>query len=147
MEKYLRDFMAEIIGLLLRGDNEGLDKVYESYLEKIRRHDIPIAMLAKTETLGESPATYLMKVKQGKRKPAAAFEIALQSGHEYRAGDQISYYVAGSGKDVTAYRNCRPVSGYDPGSPDENIAYYCDKLSNLRTKFAPFFSRELWLFD
>jgi DNA polymerase, archaea type len=86
-------------------------------------------------------------VKQGKRKPAAAYEIALQSGHEYRAGDQISYYVAGHGKEVTAYKNCRPVSGYDPAFPDENVAYYCDKLTNLRKKFVSFFSREMSLFD
>lgn len=147
IEKYLREFMGEIIILLLHGDNEGLDQLYESYLEKIRLHRLPIALLAKTETLGESLSTYLVKVKQGKRKPAAAFEIALQSGHEYRAGDQISYYVSGHGKEVTAYKNCRPVSDYDPASPDENVAYYCDKLASMRKKFASFFSREMSLFD
>jgi DNA polymerase elongation subunit (family B) len=147
MEKYLREFMQEMIKLLLQGDEERVEDLYLSYLEKLRNHRFPISFLTKTETLGESPATYSMKVKQGKRNPAAAFEIALRSGDEYRAGDQISYYVAGQGKEVTAYRNCRPVSGYDPARPDENVAYYCDKLTHLKKKFEQFLFREMSLFD
>jgi DNA polymerase elongation subunit (family B) len=147
MEKYLRDFMRESIELLLHGKYGELDRLYAGYLEKLRSHSLPISALAKTETLGESPAAYLMKVKKGKRNPSAAFEIALESNHEYRAGDQISYYVTGRGKDVTAYRNCRPVSGHDSAHPDENIEYYLDKLTHLRNRFSSFFSQERSLFD
>jgi hypothetical protein len=50
-------------------------------------------------------------------------------------------------RDVVAYRSCRPVTAYDPGCPDENVAYYCDKLSHLKKKFEPFLSREMSLFD
>ena len=147
MEKYLREFMREMIKLLLQGDNEKVEDLYLSYLERLKKHLFPITSLAKTETLGESPANYRMKVKEGKRNPAAAFEIALGSGNEYRAGDQISYYVAGQGRVVTAYRNCRSITGYDPEHPDENVAYYCDKLSHLKKKFEPFFPGEMSLFD
>jgi len=147
MEKYLREFMQEMIKLLLQGDNEKVEDLYLSYLDRLKKHRFPITSLAKTETLGESPANYRMKVKQGKRNPAAAFEIALGSGNEYRAGDQIGYYVAGQGRVVTAYRNCRSITGYDPAHPDENVAYYCDKLAHLKKKFEPFFSGEMSLFD
>ncbi|HEX2768759.1 MAG TPA: DNA polymerase II, partial [Geobacteraceae bacterium] len=115
--------------------------------DKLQKHQFPITWLAKTETLGESPAGYRMKVKLGKRNPAAAFEIALKSGHEYRAGDQISYYVAGHGKGVTAYEHCRPIVGYDPAHPDENTAYYIDKLTQLKKKFSQFLPEEKTLFD
>jgi DNA polymerase I len=147
IEKYLREFMREMISLLLRGDGELVDMLYCSYLDKLQKHHFPIAWLAKTETLGESPAVYRMKVKLGKRNPAAAFEIALKSGHDYRAGDQISYYVAGHGKGVTAYEHCRSVAGYDPAHPDENTAYYIDKLTQLKKKFSPFIPQEKTLFD
>jgi DNA polymerase I len=147
MEKYLREFMQEMIKLLLQGDEESVEDLYLSYLERLKKHRFPISSLAKTETLGESPASYRIKVKQGKRNPAAAFEIAISSGHEYRAGDQISYYVAGQGREVTAYRSCRPVTAYDPARPDENVAYYCDKLTHLKKKFEQFLSREMSLFD
>ena len=147
IEKYLREFMREMIRLLLQGEGEMVEKLYLTYLDKLKTHQVPINRLAKTETLSESLAGYQMKVRLGKRNPAAAFEIALKSGHGYRAGDQISYYVAGRGKTVTAYENCRPVAEYDPLSPDENTAYYIDKLSQLKKKFAQFLPRERSLFD
>lgn len=147
IEKYLREFMGEMIRLLLLGEGEQIDAVYRLYLEKLRDHRFDIAWLAKTETLGESPAGYRQKVRDGKRNPAAAFEIALKSPREFRAGDQISYYVTGRVKGVTAYENCRPASAYDPGHPDENTEYYMDKLRLLRKKFAPFLPREKSLFD
>jgi DNA polymerase elongation subunit (family B) len=147
IEKYLREFMQELIKLLLQGEGEMVEKLYLSYLDKIKAHQFPINWLAKTETLSESPAGYQMKVRLGKRNQAAAFEIALKSRHEYRAGDQISYYVAGRGKGVTAYENCRPAAGYDPLCPDENTAYYIDKLTHLKEKFAQFLPQEKSLFD
>ena len=147
IEKYLREFMREMIRLLLQGEGEMVERLYLTYLDKLKTHQLPINWLAKTETLSESLAGYQMKVRLGKRNPAAAFEIALKSGHGYRAGDQISYYVAGRGKGVTAYENCRPVAEYDTLSPDENTAYYIDKLSQLRKKFAQFLPRERSLFD
>ena len=147
IEKYLREFTHEMIGLFLRGEGELVDKLYFTYLDKLRHHRFPVTWLAKTETLGESPDGYRVKVKLGKRNPAAAFEIALKSGHEYRAGDQISYYVAGQGKGVTAYEYCRPVAGYDPAHPDENTVYYIDKLTHLKKKFSQFLPEEKTLFD
>ncbi len=147
MEKYLREFMREMIRLLLLGQGEKVEELYAAYLDKLRSHRFPVDWLAKTETLSESPASYRQKVRLGKRNPAAAFEIALRSGHEYRAGDQISYYVSGFGKGITAYEYCRPVADYDPRSPDENVPYYMDKLGQLKKKFDRFLPPERSLFD
>jgi DNA polymerase I len=146
IEKYLREFMKEMIRLLLMGSPEKVDELYAEYIRKLREHEFEINLLAKTETLRESPDTYRQKVKQGKRNPSAAFEIALGSSFNFRAGDQISYYVCGSGKGVTAYENCRPVSSYDPSHPDENIEYYIDKLKQLKKKFDEFLYAEKSLF-
>jgi DNA polymerase I len=146
IEKYLREFMKEMIRFLLMGAPEKVDELYGEYVRMLREHNFDISQLAKTETLGESPETYRLKVRQGKRNPSAAFEIALGSSFNYRAGDQISYYVCGSGKGVTAYENCRPVSSYDPSHPDENTEYYIDKLKQLRKKFDSFLYAEKSLF-
>ena len=146
MEKYLREFLKEMIRLLLQDTPERIDTLYSEYLQRLRGHGFDIAWLAKTETLGESPEVYRQKVRQGKRNPSAAFEIALRSSFTYRAGDQISYYVSGSGKGVTAYENCRPVSAYDPSHPDENAEFYIDKLKQLKKKFDSFLHVEKMLF-
>jgi len=147
IEKYLRGFTAEVIRLLLHGEGGRVDVLYQEYLRKLRDHEIPIDQLAKTETLSESPAGYQQKVRQGKRLPSAAFELALRSDRSYQAGDQISYYVTGGGKGVTAYENCRPVSGYDPARPDENVEYYKEKLHHQYRKFITFIPAEKSLFE
>lgn len=147
IEKYLREFMGEVIRLLLLGEGEKVETLYETYARKLRHHEFDITRLAKTENLGEAPASYRQKVRQGRRNPAAAFEIALRSGYEYRAGDQVSFYVTGHGRGVAAYENCRSVAEYDPAHPDENVAYYLDKLAQLKKKFDRFLPREKSLFD
>jgi DNA polymerase elongation subunit (family B) len=137
MEKYLRDFLSDMLRMILEGRDSELEALLSQYLERIERHQIPIQDLAKRETLRESPRGYQEKIRGGKRNPSALYELALASGREYRAGDQISYYVTGSSKNVTIYSNCKPVSSYDPDRPDENTAYYKDKLISLYRRFAP----------
>ncbi len=146
-EKYLREFMEEMIRLLLADKGEAIIELHRSFLRRLHAHDFDITWLAKTETLGESPAIYRQKVRQGKRSQSAAFEVALRAGREFRAGDQVSYYVTGSGKRVAAHENCRSVAEYDPSRPDENVAYYADRLDQLLQKFARFVPGEKALFD
>jgi DNA polymerase elongation subunit (family B) len=138
MEKYLREFLSAMIRLLLEGKGKEVHQLLGQYLSKLESHEIEISLLGKTETLGESLDTYRQKVKAKKRNPAAPYELALASGREYRAGDQISYYVTGTKKRVRVYENSRLVSSYDPSQPDENIAYYKEKLLALFKKFQEF---------
>jgi DNA polymerase elongation subunit (family B) len=147
MERYLREFMGELIRLLLSGEGEKVDTVYRGYLQRLRDHDIDISWLAKSEMLGESPAAYREKVRTGKRNQSAAYEIALRSSRELRAGDQVSYYICGRGKGVTAYENCRATADYDPAHPDENTEYYMEKLKQIQKRFARFLPAEKLLFD
>ena len=147
IELYLRRFTEEVIRLLLSGEGERIETVYGEYLDKLREHRIPIDQLAKTETLSESPAGYREKLARNKRNPAAAYELAGRSDREFRAGDQISYYVTGREKAVAAYENCRRVTEYDPAHPDENVAYYREKLRQLVAKLKPLLPEEKTLFN
>ena len=52
-----------------------------------------------------------------------------------QAGDQVSYYVTGVKKKVTAYENARLTSEWSPDSRDENVEYYAGKLEELAKKF------------
>lgn len=147
IEPFLRRFTAEAVHLLLHGRVEEVERLYREHQEKLRLHQFPINQLARTETLSESPATYREKVRKGKRNPAAAYELALHSEREYRAGDQISYYVTGQGKGVPVHLSFRPVSAYDPDHPDENREYYQEKLRTAWKKLEPFLPGEPTLFD
>jgi DNA polymerase elongation subunit (family B) len=138
MEKYLREFLSTMIRLLLQDRGGEVSSLLQEYLERIERNEMGISRLAKTETLTESLESYRDKVESKKRNPAATYELALNSGRRYRAGDQISYYVIGTKKRLRVYENCKLTSEYDPNYPDENVAYYQAKLEDLLKKFQEF---------
>jgi DNA polymerase I len=135
LERFQRQFLRDLILLLLRDESHKAQSLYRETLAKFDRHEFDINDFCKTETLSESLAAYQQKVKAGKRNPSALYELALKSGREYQAGDQLSYYVTGSRKNVIAYENCRLASQWDPSHPDENVAYYRTKLEELYEKF------------
>ncbi len=143
IEKYLREFLAAMIRLLLEGRGEEANQLYQGFNERLKQHQMDIALLAKTETLTESPENYQQKIKAKKRNRAAAYELALGSGRDFRAGDQVSYYVTGSDKKVRVFENCKFASSYDSGHPDENVTYYQAKLLDLVKKFQEFLPAKL----
>jgi len=147
MEHYLREFMHDAVELLLTSDGSGIEKLYDRYVSRLMSQEFEIGWVARTETLNESLDSYQSKIRAGKRNPSAAFEIARAADRLYRAGDQVSYYISGSGKNPTAYEQCRPVQSYNPDRPDINIPYYIDKLRHLKKRFEPFLPKEPMLFD
>ena len=147
IERYLREFMREMITMLLAGDSAGVEQLYKSHVARLRSRDLDVAWVARTETINESPSAYREKVRLGRRNPSAAFEIALAAQRTYRAGDTISYYVSGSAKDAVAYESCRPATAFNPDHPDINVAYYIEKLRHLKKRFESFLPQEPTLFD
>ena len=147
MERYMREFMQELIERLLTDRAGTVETLYEEYILRLRSRGMEVAWVARTETLNESPDSYREKLRLGKRNHSAAFETALAAGRIYRAGDQVSYYVSGSGKDAVAYEHCRPVSAFDPAHPDINTSYYLEKLYHLKKKFEHLLPKEATLFD
>jgi DNA polymerase elongation subunit (family B) len=135
LERFQRQFLRDLILLLLRDEGSNGQLLFEETLARIERHQLDISDLCKTETLSESLAAYQQKVKEGKRNPAALYELAVQSGRAYQPGDQLSYYVTGTRKNVTAYENCKLATQWDRANPDENTAYYKAKLEELYEKF------------
>jgi DNA polymerase I len=138
MEKNLREFLSSMIELLLKGKGAEVEDLLNAYMEKIEKHEMGVTWFAKTEALRESLDSYKQKVQSKKRNPSALYELAIASGRDYRAGDQLSYYVTGRNKNVRAYENCKLASSYDPANPDENIAFYKGKLLSLYEKFREF---------
>ncbi len=138
MEKYLREFLSDMLRLLLEGKAEKVEALLKEYMKRIENHEMGIFGLAKTEALRESLESYKQKTQAGGRNLAALYELALVSTRPYRAGDQLSYYVMGEKKNVRVYDNCKLASSYDPSRPDENVAYYQNKLLALYDKFSEF---------
>jgi DNA polymerase, archaea type len=136
LEPFQRQCTEALLRLLLEGRSEEIPARLRETREQIRNRTLPIRDLAKTETLQESPDVYRAKVEKNSRARAAAYEVALRSGRDYRAGDRVSYYVTGSKKSVTVYDNAKRVADWDPAGRDENVPYYLEKLKSLEKKFA-----------
>jgi DNA polymerase elongation subunit (family B) len=147
VEPYLREFMRDVISLLLAGKSRMVERLYEQYISRLRSRGLDAAWVARSETLNESTESYQVKLRSGKRNRSAAFEIALASGKPHHSGDRVSYYVSGSGKDATAYEACRPLAAYNPEHPDINVMYYIEKLRHVLKRFDPFLPQEPTLFD
>ena len=96
---------------------------------------MPIEMLMKTDTLQDSLEKYRQKISGSARNRAAAYELAIGSGRNYKPGDQISYYIKATPKKVAAYEAAKLASDFDPQNRDENVDYYVAKLDELVKKF------------
>jgi len=138
MEPFLRDYLGQFVRLLLEGRVVEAASLRDKVAGEIRSRKLPITVLAKTEALQDSLTNYQKKITASSRNRSAAFELALKSGRNYQAGDQVTYYVTGTKKKVTAYENARLVEEWNPEARDENVEYYVGKLEDLAAKFAEF---------
>jgi DNA polymerase elongation subunit (family B) len=136
LEKFQRVFLEEMIKLIMQGKSEAVGELRNEFEQKIRNREWKIDMLMKTDTLQDSLDKYRAKIAGSARNRAAAYELALASGRNYKPGDQISYYIKATPKKVPAYEAAKLASEFDPQNRDENVDYYVAKLDELMKKFS-----------
>src|SRR3989440_6486549 len=136
LEKFQRVFLEEMIKLIMQRKPEAIVDLRNEFEQKIRNREWNIDMLMKTDTLQDSLEKYRAKIAGSTRNRAAAYELALASGRNYKPGDQISYYIRSTPKKVAAYEAARLASDFDPQNRDENVDYYVAKLDELVKKFS-----------
>jgi DNA polymerase elongation subunit (family B) len=127
-----------MIKLLMEGKAAMISTLRDEFEQKIRGREWGIEMLMKTDTLQDSLDKYRAKIGAGGRNRAAAYELALASGRNYKPGEQISYYIKATPKKVAAYEAAKPASDFDSANRDENVDYYVAKLDELVKKFGGF---------
>ena len=142
LEPFQRQFMAELLGDILRGRPEAVAERYRQLRQRIEQREIPLAELAKTETLNDSPEAYQRKLEAGTGRRSAAYELALRSGGGYQSGDPVTYYLTGEKKNFSFVDNAKLLRDGPAEERDENVAYYLNKLDELQANFAPFLKQE-----
>src|SRR5437667_11508485 len=125
-----------MVKMIMQGKPEAIADLRNEFERKIRKREWKLDMLMKTDTLHDSLDKYRAKIAGSARNRAAAYELALASGRNYKPGDQISYYVKATPKKVPAYEAAKFASEFDPQNRDENVDYYVAKLNELVKKFA-----------
>src|SRR5437867_3570157 len=134
-EKFQRVFLEEMIKLIMQEKSEAISALRNDFERKIRNREWSIEMLMKTDTLQDSLDKYRAKIAGSARNRAAAYELALASGRNYKPGDRISYYIKATPKKVAAYEAAKLISEFDPQNRDDNVDYYVSKLDELVKKF------------
>src|SRR6266446_4166758 len=134
LEKFQRVFLEEMIKRIMQGKPEAIADLRNEFERKVRNREWKIDMLMETDTLQDSLEKYRAKIAGSARNRAAAYELALASGRNYRPGDQISYYIKATPKKVPAYEAAKLASDFDPQNRDENIDHYVAKLDDLVKK-------------
>jgi DNA polymerase, archaea type len=142
LELFQRDWLEEMLTLLLNGERDKIPDLYQRYLDDLENHRRDISWFAKTEALQDSLESYQIKVKAKKRNAAAPYELALKSQRRCQPGDQISYYVTGAKAKVKISENCKLMTQWNPQDPDENVEHYKGKLNELYEKFKPWIESE-----
>src|SRR6184192_501960 len=135
LEKFQRVFLEEMIKLIMEGKSEAIADLRNQFEKKIRNREWKIDMLMKIDTLQDSLDKYRAKISGSARNRAAAYELALASGRNYKPGDRISYYIKATPKKVPAYEAAKLASEFDPENRDDNVDYYVSKLDELVKKF------------
>lgn len=138
LEKFQRVFLEEMMKFLMEEKPEKIPLMHAEYERKIRNREWPVEFFMKTDTLQDSLGQYQKKIETSSRNRAAAYELAMKSGRNYQPGDQVSYYITGVKKSVSAYENSKLATEWNPEARDENVEYYVAKLNDLVKKFAEF---------
>jgi DNA polymerase elongation subunit (family B) len=135
LEPFVRELIGEIVRLLLDGQSADVKSAVDRWLADFAGHRVPVRLFARTETLQDPLEVYRERVRSGVRQPGAAYEVALASGRSLLPGDQVTYYVAGRGLHPAVAESAKPASAWNPDRPDENTAYYREKVLDIWARF------------
>jgi DNA polymerase elongation subunit (family B) len=138
LEPFQRQIIGEIVRGLVEGRRTEARAIVDRWLADFAAHRVELRAFARTETLQESLEAYREKVRSGARSASAAYELAGASGRAVQPGDQVSYYVAGRGPNVTVNEYAKLASFWDPARPDENVEFYQSKVLEIWDRFRAF---------
>ncbi len=142
LEPFQRKFISSMVESLLKREFDAIPELYSRMRDEIEERKMPLAELAKSESLNDSPATYQRKLAAGTGRRSAAYELAIRSRLDFQAGDQVTYYLTGDKKKLSVVDNAKLLSEAPAEGRDENVAYYRNKLDELYNNFRSFLPEE-----
>jgi len=138
LEPFQRRIIEAIVRLLLEGKRGEVRAIVDHWLTAFATHQVPVRQFARTETLQETVDVYRERVQAGQRPASAAYELMIAAERACQLGDQVSYYVAGRGRNVVVSEQARLASEWDASRPDENVEHYQGKVIEIWERFRRF---------
>ncbi len=139
IEPYLKKLSDRLIRFLLGAETQSPVELAADYRERLATGTLPVAELAKSETLGMNPDAYERFIAGGGKPRRAASEVALQLEPRPRMGERVAYYITAKAKGRTSdWQRARPLAKYDPAAAPYDPAYYLEKLDDWLERYGPF---------
>jgi DNA polymerase elongation subunit (family B) len=139
IEPYLKRLSDEFIAFVLGISTRSPAETIEELRAKISTRELPVADLAKSESLSQNPDAYQQWVAGGGKPRRAAAEAALQLTPRPRMGERVTYYIGAKQKGQTAdWQRARPISLYDPATAPYDPVYYLEKLDDWAERYGRF---------
>jgi DNA polymerase elongation subunit (family B) len=139
IEPYLKKLSDQLITFLVGASAESPLVLLEDYRSRLKKGEVPVAELAKSETLNQNPDAYERFVAEGGKPRRASAEVALQMAPRPRMGDRVTYYVTAKTKGRTSdWQRARALANFDPAAAPYDANYYLEKLDDWLVRYGTF---------
>jgi DNA polymerase I len=139
IEPYLKKLSDQMIRFLLGATTESTVALIEDYRKRLPTRAVPVAELAKSETLNQAPDAYERLIAEGGKPRRASAEVALQVTPRPRMGERVSYYITAKAKGKTSdWQRAKALALYDPASAPYDPDYYLEKLDDWIERYGTF---------
>lgn len=139
IEPYLKKLSERLIYFLVGAASESPVPMVADYRRRLAGREVPVAELAKSETLNQNPDAYEQLIAGGGKPRRASAEVALQLSPRPRMGERVSYYITAKAKGKTSdWQRARALSLYDPAAVPYDPTYYADKLDDWLERYGRF---------
>ena len=139
IEPYLKRLSDELIRHLLGASSVSPLDTIADLRRRLPRREVPVAELAKGESLSQSPESYERLMSEGGKPRRAALEAALQLPVRPRMGERVRYYLTAKAKGRTAdWQRARALALHDPEKFPYDPEHYLGKLDDWLERYGAF---------
>ncbi len=138
-ERFIRRFLLRCIECLLTRDIPRLHHTYATFHTMIAKHQWSVVDFCRQETVREEMEKYIRDLGSGARTPAPGMEAARRAQVYVKPGTHVLYYISGTQHDVRVSEASRVAEEWDENFPNENSAYYLQRLKDAAERLRGFF--------
>jgi DNA polymerase I len=138
-EPFLKRLSDQLIKFRLGASPDSPVAMWEEYRKALPTRAVPVAELAKSETLSQVPDAYERFVAEGGKPRRAAAEAALQLTPRPQMGERVTYYITEKKKGRPSdWQRARPLALHDPVAAPYDADYYLGKLDDWLKRYGAF---------
>jgi DNA polymerase elongation subunit (family B) len=139
IEPFLKRLTDQLIRFLLGASPESPLARWEDYRRRLPAREVPVAELAKSEVLSQSPEAYERLIAGGGKPRRASAEAALQLTPRPQMGERVTYYITARAKGRTSdWQRARALARHDPATAPYDPDYYLEKLDDWLERYGVF---------